>query len=113
MIKAVLFDYGGVLTEGGKTGSLPRLFAAVYGIDPAEVENDREIIASAQLGVTTCEEFLAAMNERHPDAVRATRESYLAASDLFAKCNPVYDLAVRLRGHGIATGILSNINDIS
>lgn len=112
MIKAVLFDYGGVLTEGGKSGCMPRLFASIYGIDPAEAEKDRDLIAATQLGTMTGQEFLEAMNKRHPASRPATSELYLAASDLFVQCGPVYELAARLRSHGIATGILSNINDL-
>ncbi len=112
MIKAVLFDYGGVLTEGGKAGAIPRLFASIYGVDSSEFEKDGELVAAAQLGQMTGSEFLDAMNKRHPGERQATSESYLSTSDLFALCGPVCELAGRLRRNGIATGILSNINDI-
>ncbi len=113
MIKAVLFDYGGVLSEGGATGCIQRIFGAIYGIDPSELNKDGDIIKSTQLGEMSGQQFLSEMNRRHPEGQRATRENYLAESDIFVKSEPVHDLADRLRQHGIATGILSNINDFA
>lgn len=113
MIKAVLFDYGGVLSEGGRAGCVPRSIAKVYKIDVSELANDADVFVRAPRGQITKEEYFAELNRRHPDGPRLNLENYLASQDIFEKSLPVYDLAARLRQNGIKTGILSNINDIA
>lgn len=113
MIKAVLFDYGGVLTEGGTSGCVARIFATIYGIDPADMDGDDDIMLRARQGLISEQEYFAEMNRRHSTGPRANRENYLQNTDIFVKSEPVYALAANLRSHGIATGILSNINDIA
>lgn len=112
MIKAVLFDYGGVLTPGGTSGCVQRIFGQIYGIDPVLINEDYDVLFRARQGKMTTQEFFDEMNRRHPEGERATAEKYLALCDTFVKSEPVYDLAARLRQQGVATGILSNINDI-
>jgi epoxide hydrolase-like predicted phosphatase len=113
MIKAVLFDYGGVLTEGGKAGCMQRLFGAIYGVDPRQIDDDLNILTRAQLGAITEEEFFSEMNRRHQGGQRANRHNYIAYADIFKKSEPVYNLAERLRHNRITTAILSNINNIA
>ena len=112
MIKAVLFDYGGVLTEGGKVGCVQRLFGRIYGIDPLKINDDRDILTRARLGTISQEEFFSEMNRRHPEGRRANRSNYMANADNFKKSEAVYSLAERLRLNRITTAILSNIFDI-
>jgi len=111
MIKAVLFDYGGVLTEGGTSGCVQRAFAKIYGLDPSEFDADADLILRDRQGAISEQDYFDEMNHRHPNGPRATMQSYLAACDVFERSKPVYDLAKRLRAHGIVTGILSNINE--
>jgi putative hydrolase of the HAD superfamily len=111
MIKSVLFDYGGVLTEGGTSGCIQRTFASIYGIDPSEIDADADLILRDRQGTILEQDYFDEMNRRHPSGPRADRRSYLAACDVFEKSVPVYRLAEQLRKHGIVTGILSNINE--
>lgn len=113
MIKAALFDFGGVLTEGGTSGCVQRIFGSIYGIDPALIDKDVDLMLRARQGTVSQQEFFDEMNRRHPEGDRANREKYVAASDVFVRSEPVYNIAARLRKNGIATGILSNINDIT
>jgi len=113
MIKAVLFDYGGVLTESGKVGGIQRALGKVYGIDPASIEM-ADLHYRYIRGLMTEAQFFAELNHRYAKDVPATRELFEAEnSGFFAKCQPVYDLAARLRATGLKTGILSNIYPMS
>ncbi len=107
MIKAVLFDFGGVLAEGGKSGSIRASFSRLYGIPPQDIDSD-ECTYKAFIGEYSDTEYIAAMNRRHPQAPPATVESFVGTADLFTRCEPVYALAASLRTHGVVTGILSN-----
>jgi FMN phosphatase YigB (HAD superfamily) len=113
MIKAVFFDYGGVLSPGGLAGCVPEAIASVYGTDVAVLENDHDILSRATRGEISETEYYDELNRRHPDGPRLNRANYLAAQDIFVKSDSVYVLASKLRSHGIQTGILSNINDIA
>lgn len=112
MIKAVLFDYGGVLTEGGKVGGISTTLAALTGL-PAETINMSDLHAQYIRGLMSEQEFFAELNRRYGGARSITADDFNNASDIFVKAQPVYDLAARLRAHGIATGILSNMYDMS
>jgi len=112
MIRAVLFDFGGVLALGGKAGSIQSIFAEIYGIDASNVRLD-EVHEKLRTGLITTEEFFKVMNERHPGRVAATAALFTSTTDLFKKANAVYDLAYRLQAKGIKTGILSNVYAIS
>lgn len=112
MIKAVLFDFGGVLTPGGGSGSIHRLFADLFGLDVSEVQVD-DLHHRLRRGDISDEEFFAEINRRHPNDPPVTRETFLAKADIFVRSEPVYELATQLRAHGIQTGILSNIYDMT
>lgn len=113
MIKAVLFDYGGVLSPGGLAGCVPRSIARLYGVNISDLSGDTDLLRRAARGQISEEEYFAELNQRHPDGPRLNLQSYLAAQDIFERSEPVYELAGRLREAGIRTGILSNINDIA
>lgn len=108
MIRAALFDFGGVLTEGGKAGSIARIFAKIYGIDEPAVRLEplRQQLTRGQI---SDEAFFAELNQRHPGAAKATKESFYRHGDIFVRSEPVYRLAALMREHGIRTGILSNV----
>jgi putative hydrolase of the HAD superfamily len=108
MIKAVLFDFGGVLSEAGKHGSIRAWLGRVYGLD-LDVSKIDEVFFKMWRGQVSDEEFLAEINRRFPDAPAATRDDFLKSMQTFTRSEPVYKLAAELREQGIATGILSNV----
>jgi epoxide hydrolase-like predicted phosphatase len=112
MIRAVLFDFGGVLTEGGKAGSIARVFAKIYGIDEPRIKLDpyREQYTRGEI---TDEMFFETMNRLHPGGDLATKEAFNEHADIFVKCEPVYRMAELLRQHNIRTAILSNVFSLS
>jgi epoxide hydrolase-like predicted phosphatase len=113
MIKAVLFDYGGVLTESGKVGNIQKVLGHIYGIDPAQIkmgDQHRKFIR----GLIGEPEFFGALNRQYGKQVSADHEIFAAeSSGFFKRSEPVYDLAARLRKAGLVTGIFSNIYPMS
>lgn len=107
MIKVVLFDFGGVLSNTGKKGFIQEKIAELYGLNPRDVDI-ADLHMDLRRGVSTDEQFFAALNRRFNGNI--SKEMFLnavnGAVDVSAK---VYDLARRLRDHGIATGIFSNV----
>ncbi|HJQ08381.1 MAG TPA: HAD family phosphatase [Candidatus Saccharimonadales bacterium] len=108
MIKAVLFDFGGVLSEAGKRGSIRRWLGKVYGLD-IDVRQIDKVFYKMWRGQITDAAFLAEVHRRYPDAPVASKEDFLKAMEQFKRSSPVYALAEALRKHGIKTGILSNV----
>ncbi|HEU4914362.1 MAG TPA: HAD family phosphatase [Candidatus Saccharimonadales bacterium] len=107
MIKAVLFDFGGVLTESGRSGFVAHILAELYGVDPRrlDVNADHYMLRRGQGDEDA---LFAKLNTRF--AKQVTKQMFLEkAHDLFVPSHEVYDLAARLRKHGLKTGILSNI----
>jgi epoxide hydrolase-like predicted phosphatase len=103
MIKAVLFDFGGVLSESGKHGSMRRLFGEVFGIDLRVMESDLRIDDLSRRmwrGQISDDEFFAEIKRRHPELPAVTKEEFMQHMNV---------LAERLRAQGIKTGILSNV----
>lgn len=108
MIKAVLFDYGGVLTEGGKLGSIRAMFARGYGVEPEGVKLDKSVEAACS-GRIPDEDLVEAVNRLNPQYQRLTTSVFLDSADIYARSEPVYELAAKLRRAGIVTGIFSNV----
>lgn len=112
MIKAVLFDFGGVLSQGGRRGSIRRVFGELYGLDLSVMENPLDIgdishrMWRGQIGD---DEFFAEVQRRHPELPIVTADTFRQHMDAFRRSEPVYTLAERLRNRGIKTGILSNV----
>lgn len=108
MIKAVLFDYCGVLTEGGKTGSIRRNIAELTGRPFAEIDvsdlHDRLVCNDI-----TEDDYFATINKRYPTKMLITRQTFIDHSDIFVHSEPVYKLATNLRKHGLQTAIVSNM----
>lgn len=107
MIKAVLFDFGGVLTESGKTGFVNQTIAELYGVDPGtlDIGNWHYVL---RRGKGSEDQLFAELNQKYGQHI--TKE--LFAQKAHSKLRPariVYELAARLRQQGIKTGILSNI----
>ena len=112
MIKAVLFDFGGVLTEGGKAGDIQRTLAKLCIRQPEEIQID-DIHQRFLRGQITDAEYFDEINRRYPCANPITSSSFMDSSTIYARCEPVYDLATKLRHHGIKTGVLSNMYAMS
>lgn len=112
MIKIVLFDFGGVLTEGGKLGSIRVMFAKAYGVPP-EVVNLDESVGQAFCGLISDAAFVEAINRINPQLPPVTTGLFADDADIFDKSEPVYGLAARLRANGIGTGIFSNVFSLS
>ncbi len=104
MIKAVLFDYGGVLSPGGK--SFVASLSEILKVPPEDVKVSQ---VGIQLwnGEITPEEFFKELSELNGQPI--TVEKMLEVSGVMTKNQAVYDLAVELRQRGIKTAILSNM----
>ncbi|HEY5805906.1 MAG TPA: HAD-IA family hydrolase [Candidatus Saccharimonadales bacterium] len=113
MIKAVLFDYGGVLTEGGKVGGIPETLGALYGIAPDEIRI-ADLHEKLIVGAINETQFFEELNSRYGKVKKLDVTTFNANNhDFVTPCKPVYSLAARLRGAGIRTGILSNVYAIA
>jgi len=107
MIKVVLFDFGGVLSKTGKKGFIQEKIAELYGLNPKDVDIT-DLHMDLRRGVSTDEQFFAMLNKRFNGNV--SKEMFLdAVNGAVDVSSEVYDLAARLRKHGIATGIFSNV----
>jgi epoxide hydrolase-like predicted phosphatase len=107
MIKAVLFDFGGVLSEGGKKGFIAQTIAELYGVDPAIVDIG-DLHHMMRRGQGTEKLFFEELNTRYHG--RVTKEMFLdKAHGYTVPSEEVYTLAEQLRSKGIKTGILSNV----
>lgn len=108
MIKAVLFDYGGVLAGGGAhsiTDTIAALYGTRIGWDKLEGLHNQ-----LRLGAIANSEFLARLAEAHESPKIVTVEEWNRASQaVFERSAPVYDMAAQLRANGIKTGIISNV----
>ncbi|HSW99317.1 MAG TPA: HAD family phosphatase [Candidatus Saccharimonadales bacterium] len=113
MVKAVLFDYAGVLTEGGTQGSVTRLVAAALGIPASKVRPMGGLLTQLFMGTVTTGQFLKQLQAAYPLAQKPTRAKLLQNADIFVPSAPVYALAAALRKKGIKTGILSNMFELS
>jgi putative hydrolase of the HAD superfamily len=112
MIKAVLFDFGGVLTEGGKLGSIRGMFALAYGVRPQDVKLDGSVQAAFK-GTISGQEFVDTINRINPQYPPTTTAVLVENADFFERCEQVYALARQLRAKGIVTGIFSNVFTMS
>lgn len=107
MIKAVLFDFGGVLTESGKAGFVRSILADLYGVPLEDLYSD-EVQQAWRRNQVDAADVLGALNEHYGKHI--TTEMFFSKMQGAALRTPeVYSLAEQLRGQGIKTGILSNI----
>lgn len=113
MIKAVLFDFGGVLTESGKKGFIAETLAGLYGVPPESIEI-ADLHGELRRGKSSTEDFFKQLNQRYGAEKHVTEQMFLDRTNvIFVPSPSVYDLAKRLRAHGIRTGILSNIFEMN
>lgn len=107
MVKIVLFDFGGVLTEGGRPGFIGSMVAALWDV-PADQVDISDLHIQLRRGKIHDDAFFAELNQRYGGQV--TKDMFLAYTSKYAApSQPVYQLAERLRTKGIRTGILSNV----
>lgn len=114
MIKAVLFDYGGVLSEGGRRGSAKQAIADHFGFNPEDLAID-EVMVKYGRGFISTEEFFEEINKTHKSKNQINEESFLETEVQKAieeRSEQVYDFAQNLRGHGLKTGMVSNVQKI-
>jgi putative hydrolase of the HAD superfamily len=109
MIKAVLFDYGGVLSPGGK--SIKNVYAALFDIPEDQIDLKAIRHGDFRSGKISSDEFFTNLSKIYGRQV--TADEFSKSSDIFVRSHGVYDLAQELRKNGIQTGILSNIYDVS
>lgn len=113
MIKAVLFDYGGVLSESGKVGGIPEVLGKLYGVDPQQIRI-ADLHEKLLLGEIAVDDFFAELNRRYGQSRELDAATFTANNQAFAvRCQQVYDMVAKLRAAGIKTGILSNVYQIS
>lgn len=112
MIKAVLFDFGGVLSKGGKRDDIRQIFAKIYAIPARDVQLG-PFAGQLLRGLISTTSFFAKVNQQHPGLSPASAELFQKYTDIFAKSDPVYRLAATLRKQGIKTAILSNVIALS
>lgn len=105
MIKGVLFDYGGVLSNAGR--SVKHDIANALGIADEEL-NFNDVNDKFRKGQISSEEFFDTINKRH-NGDGSLKDKLLNNPKFFQKEEIVYDLAQRLRDLGIKTAVFSNV----
>jgi epoxide hydrolase-like predicted phosphatase len=111
MIKAVLFDFGGVLSETGQHGFIQDIVADLYGVSPEQVDTS-QWHSELRRGRGAEDGLFNQLNVRFGKQV--TKEQFVQSVLRANKPAPeVFELAVSLREHGIKTGIFSNIFEMN
>jgi len=106
MIKAVLFDFGGVLTESGKKGFVTKIVAELLGVSEKDFDIT-DLHLDLRRGKSDEDTFFREINRRYNGHV--TKESFLERTTLPELSPEVVRLARLIRRQGIRTGILSNV----
>jgi len=105
MIKAVLFDYGGVLTNAGR--SVRHDIAKALGVADEELQFD-DMNEKFRTGKIDSKEFFTELNSRYKGD--GTLESKLLDNpDFYRREEKIYHLAEELRSLDIKTSIFSNV----
>lgn len=113
MIKAVLFDYGGVVTHGGKPGMLSNNLAARLEISDEQATTLLGYgFDKIKRGLIDGDEFWRILEEAHGAPIpEASRDIWLHWEDI-APIEEVMGLRQQLQDLGIKTGILSNVEPV-
>lgn len=104
MIKAVLFDYGGVLSPGGKSFKVAA--AELLNIHPDEVQTE-SLGRKLWTGEIDSDQFFSELSQLHGKQI--TTQEFLRHSAILNRNEAVYKIAEDLRAKGIKTAILSNM----
>lgn len=107
MIKTVLFDFGGVLTETGKRGFIRQVLADLYGM-PVDELFSAELQKSWRRNEVDEAVILDKLNKRYGKQITPRMFAEQAHADV-VRSEPVYQLAARLKAAGLQVGILSNV----
>lgn len=108
-VKAVLFDHGGVLSPDGKKGSVEVIITKLYGRE-IRWEKIQDLHDNLRKGSITTSNFFQALAERHKSSqVFSEKDWNGVAESVLERSQSVYELAEKIRSHGIKTAILSNI----
>lgn len=107
MIKTVLFDFGGVLTETGKKGFIRQVLADLYGM-PVDELFSAELQKSWRRNEVDEAVILEKLNKRYGKHITPRMFAEQAHADVI-RSEPVYLLAQQLRADGMQVGILSNV----
>lgn len=108
-IKAVVFDHGGVLTRGGEKGTNEKAASRAMGLD--YVINIPDLNEELKRGEISNQEWVAQINRRYQDSPRRlTMEVWDSIYDELTPDVDAYAFAERCRQAGLATGILSSVN---
>jgi putative hydrolase of the HAD superfamily len=107
MIKAVLFDFGGVLSETGKQGFISGIVADLYGVLPEQLDISAWH-SELRRGRGNGDQLFKELDAQFGKHV-AKEEFVRRVHDANQPSPTVFTLARQLREHGIRTGIFSNV----
>ena len=111
MIKAVLFDFGGVLSTSGKRGFIRQILAELYEV-PIDQLHAETFQGDWRRNKVDDVDVLNSLNQEF--GAHVTPEMFYAVAEGEVLRSPeVYSLAAQLRAAGIKTGILSNIFSVT
>lgn len=107
MIKFVYFDFGGVLTESGRSGFVSKMLGQLYEVSPSILDIG-DYHAQLRRGLSHENDLFQYLNEKFGKNI--TKEQFLKHTHTdFIPSENVYKLAEQLRANGIGTGLLSNV----
>lgn len=109
LIRAVYFDFGGVLTPGGKTKISKEVPARHFGLELDDILVDDLDEMLGRHEIETDDYFELVSTRYGQGKLPLTEARYLAQAGIFEKNKEAYELAEQLRARGITTGILSNV----
>jgi len=113
MIKAVVFDFGGVLSQFGVLGDSSRRLAKVLGCEPDDVRTKMgPLIGRWLMGQVETADFWRQAAQL-VGAPPADYDAKWRAGEITRYDSLYYELARELRRQGIRTGVLSNIGPTS
>jgi epoxide hydrolase-like predicted phosphatase len=107
MIKAVLFDYGGVLSPGGK--NFRQVLRNLLKVDALR-DNTEQLVQDLGRGVISSQDFINRLNKDYQTNIDVEE---IAGTHNFPRNEAVYSLAANLKKQGIKVGILSNTSDLN
>lgn len=109
LIKAVLFDYGGVVVDGGKVGGLANNLATELEIPDDHAERLMGYgLSMLQRGLISEDEFWEGLEQVHGSPIPATKRDVWASTEDQKPRAEVIAFRDDLNSRGIHTAVLSN-----